>query len=99
LGENFNFKWWRGLLYQFNQYLPSEPNDYVGLNIIPMLIHSTKNNYPSNFLCGCGFGQGDLKVRYDGTLIHCQNAIAVLKPSEYLSTDNYTFKIQSELAK
>jgi hypothetical protein len=50
-------------------------------------------------LSGCGFGHSNLKIRYDGTILHCQNAIATLNLNECINKEGYVFEVQKELMK
>ena len=65
------------------------------------LIDVLSYNHPildmSISMLGCGVANGDLKVRYDGQLIHCQNAIFGLDKDDLLDKTGLRYEVQKQL--
>lgn len=59
--------------------------------------HAVLKRFSSAMLCG--FGIGDLKVRYDGTIIHCQNVVYGLTEDELIDKTGLRYDLQKALLK
>lgn len=94
------FPWWDGIIKQGIRRVQNS-NSKEAKNYIRELSNKTcsqKNTL--KFLsshCSCGFSIYDLKVRYDGTLMYCQNAITAVNKDEYNTKDDFTSVIFKEL--
>ena len=57
------------------------------------------NDISSNSFIGCGYGCGagswDIKMRYDGTYVYCQNSMFSLNKEELTNKTGITYDIQS----
>ena len=76
-GQTIEYKWWNNLLRRF--LISEHDHHFNSLNLYANLLNfsSDKEKTPP---IGCGFGYHNLKIRYDGTFIHCQNALTALYP-------------------
>lgn len=84
VGKNIVNKTWRGLTHQ--TYMPIINIDYD--SVIRTLSKVANQNIivdelrPISSNVGCNFSYHALKIRYDGTLMHCQSAIMGLTHEE-----------------
>jgi hypothetical protein len=46
---------------------------------------------------GCGSNYNDVKIRYDGTVLHCQNGISFLQTEDYTDKEELTYNIHKEI--
>ena len=98
IGTELESQWWRGLMYQFDESL--RHNHCFTLDIIPELMNGNQDlaKYLSNF-CGCGYGGYDFKLRYDGTAVHCQNSVGMLKNSSLANRNDLSAQLHLNLIK
>ena len=85
IGRDIQYQNWPGLTYQFYNRFFILPFEVV----YPFLVNAVKYNHISpgrlqelSSALTCGFNYGTLKIRYDGKLILCQNAIMGLTEEE-----------------
>lgn len=104
LGKDLEVNWWKHLLYKYNEHLLRD-NSTDSLDIFNTLtLNELSDNY-ANLVqqlskgTGCGSNYYNLKIRYDGTIIHCQNAIALLNPEEYKDKQGLNYDLHKELIK
>ena len=85
-------------MYQFDESL--RHNHCFTLDIIPELMNGNQDlaKYLSNF-CGCGYGGYDFKLRYDGTAVHCQNSVGMLKNSSLVNRNDLSAQLHLNLIK
>lgn len=104
LGKNLDINWWKHLLFKYNEHLVKDSST-DSLDIFDALtINKLSENYADLVQqlskgTGCGSNYYNLKVRYDGTIIHCQNAIALLNPVEYEDRTGLNYDLHRELIK
>lgn len=102
LGENIYIKWWKHILYKYNEYLiyNGEANTIDAFPVITSdTILPTYVNYVEKLSSsiGCGSNYDNLKIRYDGTLIHCQNAISMIYRDDYIDKQGLNYDINREI--
>lgn len=102
LGKDLKSQWWRGLLWQQLEYLRYSPNrEHPSKKVLEMI----QSNYDKRIIeslssaCGCGFGDYDIKIRYNGEILYCQNAIVVAKTEEYEDRQGLRFDVSREMVK
>jgi hypothetical protein len=66
LGKDIDTHWWKDIIYHFNEMICLKSN----LDMYGNLLHDSNNIKFSNVGCGL-LGSYAIKIRYDGTLIHC----------------------------
>ena len=95
--QQYDIKLWEGLLYQL--YMNGGGNKFFNsiqlFKEIPILENNKQDilKIASESL-GCGYGYSTLKIRYDGTLLHCQNALLGLTEQELENQEGAYYQIQ-----
>ena len=98
IGEHCDNKFWRGLAHL--SVLGPIRFDYEtdGKKLIKSLLNGDLKEQEIarlSSMCGCGYGYGALKIRYDGTLAHCQNgALMGLTDEELEGQDGLVYEVQ-----
>lgn len=104
IGKDLDINWWKHLLYKHNEHLTKNKSS-DSIDIFDKITSNSLSEDYSDLIktlsssTGCGSNYHNLKVRYDGTIIHCQNAIALLCPDEYQDKDGLTYDLHRELIK
>jgi hypothetical protein len=91
IGKDIEIHWWEKTIEYFNnsRIKYSEKYNY-SLNLYANLKNLNKKQFN---LVGCQTCHSGITVRYDGTLIYCQNAITYLNPYDYPNNEDLNFKL------
>lgn len=98
VGEKLVHKNWRGLAHQlFEKSLNTNEDEIMqliySLNNLSVPVDQNNLRRLSQEL-DCGFNTHALKIRYDGTLIHCQSAILGFDADVLKERDGHDYQIQ-----
>lgn len=99
IGSKFQYKNWKGLAHQVVNHLRAFPYEHQQIllnNIYNNNIQDFDKLKRSSSMLGCNFNYASLKIRYDGTLIHCQQALIGLTEEELLSLNKLNYKTQQQ---
>ena len=103
IGKNLDVQWWIHILYKFNEYL-EYTDKQNNLDVFPVITSylPTENEYDNyvkslSTAMGCGSNYDDVKIRYDGTILHCQNGISFLQMADYADKEELTYNIHKEI--
>lgn len=83
-------------------YLNGDPESREPLHIIHRLITSgydEKYVKPLSSGASCGFGDYDLKIRYSGEIVYCQNIVPLINIEEYEDREGLRFEVAREMNK
>lgn len=98
VGKNLKHKTWRGLTAQ--TYLPFVGMDYENIiQVLKKVINKTatiEDLKPISGNMGCNYSYHSLKIRYDGTLMHCQSAIMGLTEDEIIDKTGLSYDAQRQ---
>lgn len=101
VGQNIEYKNWKGLPFQLSSKMSDAPFNNTILNFLNHLNNpkglrklDIKLLNKLSHKLNCGFNYGCLKIRYDGTLIHCQNALLGLTKEELENNKEGNYQIQ-----
>lgn len=97
IGKVFRYQTWKGLPKQlFDRPLETKYYDAKAILLDSNTLKDLDQVRLTNFShrVNCGFNTYSLKMRYDGTLIHCQNALLGLTENELKNQQGHDYQIQ-----